>query len=451
MLINKSRTIESESLRQWLLKDAGNQNLSIFGISGYGGVGKSFLLKSVLDELQLHSKGWLEIRVDGSNRAATGDFAVLLDTKFAPQRLGVGKASEDFFPQIRRLIAEHRHVAEEFQAKLGSSSVDEKTKAVANLLFKTGRWLNKAYPKSKLLIDLEKQKVEDVNTILEVLIAIVNGIGSILPGPLKDLLGITFRERVRTDLYNLAAELYISDLEAMLAGYRKQDRLKFLKTQLKGYDKLLFIVDDYEIIGKTIGDFFVSSLIPELAKAQFPVKVLILGRDDIYDADIGLQQHFAHYVEGKLRLEQFSDEIALGMFREAGYGEAECNDLLKKSKGFPFLVSLFCEAKGGTVTFYQQFWDRTTRWMTSDERDWVIPLAYLDRVDTSTIAKMLPDADPRDVMGWFKNEASLREPDATQFVMASFIREMFKHYHGLGVGRNDVELMLKRAELAACE
>lgn len=451
MLIKRSRTLEAESLRQWLLKDTASQKLSIFGISGYGGVGKSFLLKSVLDEVALYNKGWLEIRVDGSNRAATGDFAVLLDTKLAPQRLGVGKAAEDFFPQTRRLVSEHRAVAEEFYKKLESSTLDEKTREFANLLFKTGKWLNKAYPKSKLLLDLEKQKVEDVNAILEVLIAIVNGVASHLPGPIKDFLGITFATRVRTDLYNLAAEVYLSDLEAMLAGYRRQDLLKFLKPQLKGYDKCLLIVDDYEIIGKTIGDFLVSSLLPELAKAQFPVKILILGRDDLFDADIGIQQHLAHHVEGRIRLERFSDEIAISMFCEAGYNEAECKDLLKKSRGFPFLVSLFCEAKGGTVTFYQQFWDRTTRWMTSAERDWVIPLAYLDRIDKSSIGKMLPEADSVDVMAWFQKEASLREPDATHFVMASFIREMFKHYHGLTVGRNEVVLMQRRAEEAARE
>ena len=103
MHIEKSRTQESESLKQWLLKDPSNQRLSIFGISGYGGVGKSYLLKSVLDELKLRTKGWLEIHVDGANKAATGDFVALLDTQLAPQRLGVGKASEDFFPRYRQI------------------------------------------------------------------------------------------------------------------------------------------------------------------------------------------------------------------------------------------------------------------------------------------------------------------------------------------------------------
>jgi hypothetical protein len=48
-------------------------------------------------------------------------------------------------------------------------------------------------------------------------------------------------------------------------------------------------------------------------------------------------------------------------------------------------------------------------------------------------------------MDWFKNEASLRDPLASHFVMAPFIREMFKKYHELTEG----EVAVKNAQMKA--
>ena len=110
------------------------------------------------------------------------------------------------------------------------------------------------------------------------------------------------------------------------------------------------------------------------------------------------------------------------MFVEAGYAEEELGKLMEESLGYPFLVNLLCEAKGGSVSFYQQFYERTTRWMGPTEKEWVLPLCYLDKITEGSVAVMLPSAAPSSVLNWFKHEASLRDPSAEWYVIAPYIR-----------------------------
>ncbi len=450
--ITSSRATESEIVRKWLLESRGANKPLILGVSGYGGVGKSYLLNSVLSDIQLHKNGWLEIRVDGSDANSLGNFIQLLDNKFCPKKIYAGRSTEDFFPQIRKLARQHRALSEALDEELKQSNLGKQAKEIFRQLFEGGSLFNKMIPKTKEYLDFEtiqnhgfEQDLSNTIDWAESAIAMVNP--SWLPGPIQDVLGITFKKRIRHDLFNLAAELYLSDLEAMLAKPRSIDRFKLTKSSLKHtYNKLLLVIDDYEILGKTISEFVVSSLIPALERASFPVKIVILGRDDLFNAHVGFQQFLQNLISSRIRLERFTDDVALKMFNEAGYGPDECKDMLDKSKGYPFLVSLFCEAKGGTVSFYQQFWDRTTRWLTPNEKSWIIPIAYLDRVDRSTLGHMIPNVDPEIVMTWFQHEASLRDPMAPHFVMAPFIREMFKEYHKIVVGKRDVQAVQRRAE-----
>lgn len=117
------------------------------------------------------------------------------------------------------------------------------------------------------------------------------------------------------------------------------------------------------------------------------------------------------------------------MLIDAGYPRGELPALLDESQGYPFIVSLLCEAKGGTVSFYKRFFERTTRWMTEIQRNWVLPLCYLDRVDEQTVENMLGPSTGKVVMEWFSNEASLRDPNARWYVIAPYIRRTLKAYH----------------------
>jgi len=209
------------------------------------------------------------------------------------------------------------------------------------------------------------------------------------------------------------------------------------------------VIDDFEILGKTIVDFVATSLIPALEHANFHSTVIILGRDALPDAHVSFQHHLSRLVRDKIRLEKFPDDVARQMFREAGHQDSDIPTLMEESLGYPFLVSLLCEAKGGSVSFYQQFYERTTRWMTPTQKQWVIPLAYLDRVTEPAIEAMLPDVSASAVMEWFKHEASLRDPNAEWYVIAPYIRRTLKEYHCKEVGTKRQTEMIARGEEAS--
>jgi hypothetical protein len=116
---------------------------------------------------------------------------------------------------------------------------------------------------------------------------------------------------------------------------------------------------------------------------------------------------------------------------------------------YPFLVKLLCEAKGGSVSFYQQFFERTTRWMGPIEKEWVLPLCYLDRITHGSIEQMLPNVTPSSVMEWFQKEASLRDPNAEWFVVAPYVRRTLLEFHKKEIGTRKSKEMTARGKAAS--
>ena len=66
----------------------------IIGISGHGGVGKSYLFENVLRESRAHLNDALVIRIDGSNATLLADFAAMIDYQLAPRNLPGTSGSE---------------------------------------------------------------------------------------------------------------------------------------------------------------------------------------------------------------------------------------------------------------------------------------------------------------------------------------------------------------------
>ena len=67
------------------------------GISGYGGVGKSYLLDSVLRGVKGSLKDSLVIRLDGSAPKLLADFAAMIDHQLAPHPLPASGAKPKTF------------------------------------------------------------------------------------------------------------------------------------------------------------------------------------------------------------------------------------------------------------------------------------------------------------------------------------------------------------------
>jgi putative protein kinase ArgK-like GTPase of G3E family len=66
-------------LNEWIAAPVNAGGLTVLGVSGYGGVGKSFLLNSVLNEKKLENRDALVIRIDGGNNRLLTDFMGFVD------------------------------------------------------------------------------------------------------------------------------------------------------------------------------------------------------------------------------------------------------------------------------------------------------------------------------------------------------------------------------------
>lgn len=76
----------------------------------------------------------------------------------------------------------------------------------------------------------------------------------------------------------------------------------------------------------------------------------------------------------------------------------------------------------------KSFFDRTTLWMPSEEREWFTRVCYLEEVNEDTLRRVFPDDDIRPVQDWFESEASVRDPSASAFRVRPLIRENVLSY-----------------------
>ena len=448
------RTPETARLAALLQKR--EPGVQICGISGPGGVGKSYLLRHVAGSLDLDALGWLQLSIDGSNEQSRGDFFGLINGQLAKQTLPPPAVTgDDYFPQVRRVASIHRAlvqaVAAELQDRSKSSQAPDAVKAAALALLQAGQRLNKALPKTAEYVNLRRVNLHDgsVAQTLDEAWELVERLDALrdstaLPGPLRDALGMTYKARVRTDLYNVTADALITDLSAALWGYRKQDWWRITHQPIAGRDRLLLILDDFEALAPTLEEFLVGALIPKLAEAPFQTLLVILGRDDLEAMHPAWGQHCRKYIKDQIRLAPFSRADAHELMASAGVPEARRDDMFEMTQGFPFLLGLLIDGLGeegaSSALFLRKFFDRTTRWMTAEEREWLIRVCYLDAVNLDSLKPLFPDVDVERVQSWFEREASIRDPAATQFQVRPLIREKVLRYQELRAPSRHQEL-----------
>jgi hypothetical protein len=216
------------------------------------------------------------------------------------------------------------------------------------------------------------------------------------------------------------------DLAAILSGYRLEDWKRYLPDKVDGLDRCLMIFDDYETLEPTLDDFLRRELLPRLHKTAFQSVIVIIGRDSICDVNFAWDQYFSKDIVMDVRLAPFSEEDSRRYLEALGIDDPYVKDrIIKDSHGLPFLLAAEaeCELRGkGSALSLQKFVDRTTRWMTQEQRAWALALAFLDDVNADTVRCMLPDSEPMEVVEWFKKEASIRSPETEKWRMLPIIR-----------------------------
>jgi hypothetical protein len=135
---NEHKELQS-AIESFFAKHHKNEpGLEILGISGYGGVGKTYLLEIVEGELAAQMKCALRISSDASNNDLLKDFINLIDFHFAPFEVpDPGKPKYDYFPETRRLVREQKKLIGMVDNELEeNSNLGDEVKKVAKALYR---------------------------------------------------------------------------------------------------------------------------------------------------------------------------------------------------------------------------------------------------------------------------------------------------------------------------
>jgi hypothetical protein len=415
------------------------EGLAICGISGAGGIGKSYLVEHVLSSLETAKAGWLALRIDAAQAQARGDFFALVDGQLARRSLPPpADPRVDYFPATRRLAAAHRALIAQVEKELERRGAPEDVRRAAVAVLKSAHFLNKAIPKTREFVDVAKFNLEPdaVGDGIDEAWDTINTLKTLrdsewLPDAVRDRLVMTPTSRLKRDLYGAAADALVKDLGAALSGESSKYSFNGVRQPMPGLDRLLLVIDDYEALEATLSDFLISSLIPRLAEARFASMLIIAGRDDLEDTHPGWSQHCKRYLTEPIRLQPFDEKTAAKLMAAEGIPEGRRAAIYELTQGFPLLLSLTIEeaATGGTsALFLKRFFERTTRWMSSDEREWFTRTCYLEEVNEDTLRLVFPEEDIGEIQDWFESEASIRDPSAPTFRVRPLIREKVLSY-----------------------
>lgn len=294
----------SEATRLRTIITDHREGLAICSISGAGGIGKSYLIEHVRSSLETTKSGWMTLRIDAAQAQARGDFFALVDGQLARRSLGPPPDPRiDYFPETRRVASAHRALVARVSRELEREGAPEDVRRAAAAILKAGQFLNKAIPKSQEYVDVVKLNL-DPDAVSDGIDATWDAITTLkalrdsewLPEGVRGRLGMSLESRVKRDLYGVTANALVSDLSAALAGESSKNPFKGTRPPIPNLDRLLLVIDDYEALAATLGDFLISSLVPRLAEARFATVIIIAGRDDLEYTHPGWGQHCKRYL-----------------------------------------------------------------------------------------------------------------------------------------------------------
>jgi len=426
-------------LRAWLLGDGLKSPLSIVSISGPGGIGKTWLLKHVMDNTNLSPRNYLTLKLTGGGDGLRnlGQVVCYDLIQSCSQLDSVGKS---YFNQTRKNLRALCWIDAQAQSEvLKAVGHDTELRKMVHDFFRAGAGLQDTLPFLKKRVDLSKMKKEQIDGLVGLLERTKAYCQETrwLGGTLPDLLGAGRRNRLRAKLETtLAADLYADLSVILLSGPRKRYRLsdipKPMPSKVAGLDRLLLIIDDYESLQETLNSFLVGNLVPLLAQAKFETLILILGRDKLSSTHSDWKQQHESVLVDELKLTELSREEAEQYVRSRGIvDDSTVCRILEETEGYPYLLAgeVADELDGGRSALHLKgFYDRQTRWMTSVQKVWLDPLCFLDEINEETVYAMLPEEEPGQIVKWFEGEASIRNPRSKKWQVLRIIRSRICEY-----------------------
>ncbi|MCA9717193.1 MAG: AAA family ATPase [Myxococcales bacterium] len=395
------RDSQVATIRSWIDPSAwsiGDRNARICAITGPGGVGKSRLFREALTRELVAAGAYLMIELQGHRHRRIQQlfewFRVITATTREP------------LPRTERCLRWHDELLARADELQWEDPDGEDVRGVVKKLISAGMAAGRGVGLriSALEIDESARHLEAAVNLLKR----PSGLRRFYDGP-----GLRGFSRSPT---RALADALVADLEALLSGARAES------------SRLLLILDDFEWIDAGMGEFLHAVLVPRLGAAMFRSVVLLVSRDRIQNVRGGIWQQSetgADLAARSLALRPLThDDVleycaGLGLSREVG------EHVALESQGYPWLVEMVAEeasTAGLPATAYQNFFTRTTRFMSDEQVTWFKAVAFLDIINEDTIPRVLPEADATRVYQWFINEPSIRDSDAPHYVVWPFIR-----------------------------
>jgi hypothetical protein len=242
----------------------------------------------------------------------------------------------------RQALAEYRTHDAEDQAMFAALS------RLLDLAFEAGKRTNEMVPLTALYVNVKE--LERKRKVLEERLLLLTGLCEETPG-FFERLGFggstALRNAIKENACRPLADALLSDLCAILAGYRVEDRYTAPHLKIEGIDRLLLILDDYEKVQAAVGEFLVSYLLPALKTAPFESVVVILGRDQFAATHPAWDQHLRPTQLKSMTLDPLPWRDMDALVESYGLHSAEGKERAwRDTHGYPFYVQLWCRGDG---------------------------------------------------------------------------------------------------------
>lgn len=429
-----------KKLQNFILSD--DLGLKIFALCGPGGIGKTFLLSEVCNDINLIEKGIVNLSISSVNNGSIMNFAKLVEYGFCPQQMQrPAKPNKDYFTHARSVFKNYYSVFDQAKEEIEKKKIEENIKKAVILAIEVGQALSEfSSNRSNFKNDLIKAGKIVTEENIDKAFSLIREMNCMAQSwwPWE-----RNTNKVKKDFFGFVSDELILDWQSMLHGFEVSDPQKyarFAQTTVDGYHKLLMVVDDFETTGIILKDFLLGSLLPRLKSRPFPIKLIILGRDDLEATDIRFRQHFDPEIVAEERLDVFTHSEATKLLSDAGYEAAKVEEILDKTGCYPYLISFYLDNKREEINSalsLKKFYERTTKWMTNEQRDWFNEIVFLFEVNENTLRIAFPERDGktrRTIMSWFENEASVRDPKSEKFCVNPLIKSRVISYFSIKHG-----------------
>lgn len=407
-------------------------NLIILSIDGPGGVGKSSLIRMAESASDLPSPKTLRIRLDGSKAVDSLD-AFLSNFVHALKH----EASREFargniaLPETESLLKISSELMKSAERELQEARNAEEIVKVARSLMAIGKAINSVQKKTTSYFDAEKiEKIFEKSDPEDLIVAFQYE----APGWIAKL-GIGTKEiNLRNELRKCAPKAFasalIKDLSVLINGWKLSDAHKPLPQKLGDCERLILILDDYESMSPYIGSFLAEYFLPGLREARIKTTAVIAGRDDLSATNAAWSQHLQEYlIDPPISVGPLSNQDIEVIASNEG---VNAEDLWRDTEGYPFFIQLWIESKrrgGETALSLKKFYDRTTRWMTEEQKNWLEYCLFIDDVNKETLSKITSDTGlATKILEWFMSEGSIRATDTKSFTIRSYLRKRLLEY-----------------------